>query len=106
MSLPMSFDLKGARVLITAGASGIGLATARAFAQEGYGSRAIAGACGSGNLRGIPRDITRIRCGHRRRQQGNQASEQESSKSSLHGASSRLAPRSGTRVTNLTSRQV
>ena len=35
MSLPMSFDLKGARVLITAGASGIGLATARAFAQEG-----------------------------------------------------------------------
>jgi NAD(P)-dependent dehydrogenase (short-subunit alcohol dehydrogenase family) len=35
MSLPMSFDLKGARVLVTAGASGIGLATARAFAQEG-----------------------------------------------------------------------
>jgi NAD(P)-dependent dehydrogenase (short-subunit alcohol dehydrogenase family) len=35
MSLPMSFDLKGARVLVTAGASGIGLATARAFAQVG-----------------------------------------------------------------------
>jgi NAD(P)-dependent dehydrogenase (short-subunit alcohol dehydrogenase family) len=35
MSLPMSFDLEGARVLVTAGASGIGLATARAFAQEG-----------------------------------------------------------------------
>jgi NAD(P)-dependent dehydrogenase (short-subunit alcohol dehydrogenase family) len=31
----MSFDLKGAKVLVTAGASGIGLATARAFAQEG-----------------------------------------------------------------------
>jgi NAD(P)-dependent dehydrogenase (short-subunit alcohol dehydrogenase family) len=35
MSLPMSFGLEGARVLITAGASGIGLATARAFAQQG-----------------------------------------------------------------------
>jgi NAD(P)-dependent dehydrogenase (short-subunit alcohol dehydrogenase family) len=35
MSSPMSFDLKGARVLVTAGASGIGLATARAFAQVG-----------------------------------------------------------------------
>ncbi len=35
MSLPMTFDLEGARVLITAGASGIGLATARAFAQQG-----------------------------------------------------------------------
>jgi NAD(P)-dependent dehydrogenase (short-subunit alcohol dehydrogenase family) len=31
----MSFDLEGARVLVTAGAGGIGLATARAFAQEG-----------------------------------------------------------------------
>ncbi len=71
----------------------------RAFAHEGYGGRAIAVARGSGNLRGIPR----IR---RRRQKGNQASEQESSESSLHGASSRLAPRSGQRVTNLTSRQV
>jgi NAD(P)-dependent dehydrogenase (short-subunit alcohol dehydrogenase family) len=35
MGSPMSFDLEGARVLITAGASGIGLATARAFAQQG-----------------------------------------------------------------------
>jgi NAD(P)-dependent dehydrogenase (short-subunit alcohol dehydrogenase family) len=35
MSLPMSFGLEGARVLVTAGASGIGLATARAFALEG-----------------------------------------------------------------------
>ncbi len=35
MSLPMSFDLEGARVLVTAGANGIGLATARAFAQQG-----------------------------------------------------------------------
>jgi NAD(P)-dependent dehydrogenase (short-subunit alcohol dehydrogenase family) len=35
MSLPMSFDLKDARVLVTAGASGIGLATARVFAREG-----------------------------------------------------------------------
>lgn len=35
MSLPMAFDLEGARVLVTAGASGIGLATARAFAQQG-----------------------------------------------------------------------
>jgi NAD(P)-dependent dehydrogenase (short-subunit alcohol dehydrogenase family) len=35
MSTPMSFDLNGARVLVTAGASGIGLATARAFVQEG-----------------------------------------------------------------------
>src|SRR5450631_2870220 len=35
MGSPMSFDLKDARVLVTAGASGIGLATARAFAQEG-----------------------------------------------------------------------
>src|SRR5450755_5088080 len=32
---PMSFGLEGARVFVTAGASGIGLATARAFAQEG-----------------------------------------------------------------------
>ncbi|HEY8624199.1 MAG TPA: SDR family oxidoreductase, partial [Casimicrobiaceae bacterium] len=31
----MSFDLEGARVLVTAGANGIGLATARAFAQQG-----------------------------------------------------------------------
>jgi NAD(P)-dependent dehydrogenase (short-subunit alcohol dehydrogenase family) len=31
----MRFDLEGARVLVTAGAGGIGLATARAFAQEG-----------------------------------------------------------------------
>jgi NAD(P)-dependent dehydrogenase (short-subunit alcohol dehydrogenase family) len=31
----MSFDLEGARVFVTAGASGIGLATARAFAREG-----------------------------------------------------------------------
>jgi NAD(P)-dependent dehydrogenase (short-subunit alcohol dehydrogenase family) len=31
----MSFGLEDARVLVTAGASGIGLATARAFAQEG-----------------------------------------------------------------------
>jgi NAD(P)-dependent dehydrogenase (short-subunit alcohol dehydrogenase family) len=35
MGSPMSFDLEGARVLVTAGASGIGLATARAFAQVG-----------------------------------------------------------------------
>jgi NAD(P)-dependent dehydrogenase (short-subunit alcohol dehydrogenase family) len=35
MATSMSFDLKDARVLVTAGASGIGLATARAFAQEG-----------------------------------------------------------------------
>ena len=35
MSMPMSFDLEGARVLVTAGASGIGLATARSFAQQG-----------------------------------------------------------------------
>jgi NAD(P)-dependent dehydrogenase (short-subunit alcohol dehydrogenase family) len=35
MSLPMAFGLEGARVLITAGASGIGLATARAFTQQG-----------------------------------------------------------------------
>ena len=35
MNLPMSFGLEDARVLVTAGASGIGLATARAFAQEG-----------------------------------------------------------------------
>ena len=34
MSLPMAFQLEGARVLVTAGASGIGLATARAFAQH------------------------------------------------------------------------
>src|SRR5450755_1070605 len=32
---PMSFGLEGARVFVTAGASGIGLATARAFAQQG-----------------------------------------------------------------------
>ena len=35
MNSPMSFGLQGARVLVTAGASGIGLATARAFAREG-----------------------------------------------------------------------
>ncbi len=35
MSLPMAFNLEDARVLITAGAGGIGLATARAFAQQG-----------------------------------------------------------------------
>jgi NAD(P)-dependent dehydrogenase (short-subunit alcohol dehydrogenase family) len=32
---PMDFQIQGLRVLITAGASGIGLATARAFAREG-----------------------------------------------------------------------
>src|SRR5438105_1708446 len=31
----MNLELDGARVLVTAGASGIGLATARAFAREG-----------------------------------------------------------------------
>ena len=31
----MNLELDGLRVLITAGASGIGLATARAFAREG-----------------------------------------------------------------------
>ena len=31
----MDLNLQGLRVLVTAGASGIGLATARAFAREG-----------------------------------------------------------------------
>ena len=31
----MDLDIAGLRVLVTAGASGIGLATARAFAREG-----------------------------------------------------------------------